>query len=135
MELGINVADILSLSQTSRSEGVALDRVCLDRLYNRLGFHDADQLVCRAVDEIATRVTDSSRYWSIGDWGALLDCVNGIDKLATQVGMPALARCARDVAGCIRFADRPALDATLWRMTHLGEASVAAVSGQQDLSL
>lgn len=129
------MADILSLTGAARAETVALDRECLDKLYERLGFHDADHLVCRAVDELSQRLGECGPLWSSGDWTALHGCIGRIDQMATQVGMPALARSARDVVTCIRSGDRPALDATLWRMIRIGEASLNAVWGQQDLSL
>ena len=133
--MGVPVADILFLARAAQPEAVSLDRDCLDKLYERLGFHDADHLVCRAVEDLSQRLAEAGSVWRDADWGNLLETAQRVDQIATQVGLPALARCARDVAECIQTGDRPALDATLWRLVRIGETTLNAVWGQQDLSL
>jgi hypothetical protein len=125
----------MSISRATRAEPVCLDSECLERLYERLGFHDADHLVCRAVDELAQRVAQCTDLWQKGDWQRLNETARCVHQLATQIGMPVLARVARDVSYCVNISDRPALDATLDRMTRLGEAALKAMWGQQDLSI
>ena len=112
-----------------------LDQDCIDKVYQTLGFHYADQLVHRVVDDLAMRLTHCNHLWNEANWDELQKVSCHIATLSKRVGLPALARCAQGVAECIEAADWPALDATLWRMTRVGEASVAAIWGRQNLSL
>lgn len=129
------MAEIVVLNRSNRPEPVGLDQEFLTNLYERLGFHDADYLLCRAVEDIAKRLHQCAKLWSRGDWKDLRAAVASINKSATQVGMPVLARIARDVRDCIDAGDRSALDATLARMVRIGEGSLTEVWGQQDMSI
>lgn len=126
------VALLFTLEQ---NESVRLDPDRLGSLYRQLGEATAEDVVCRAIEELALRLTRCERHWRQQEWQALHKGARSLIAIAEQVGMTGLARVAGDVAGAVEAGDRAAVGATLFRLIRIGEKSLTAVWDIQDLSL
>ena len=123
------VAQVLTLAQY---EPVRLDPTRLDELYDRLGEENADNVICRAIEELALRISECERQWRKNDWTALRKSARSLVAIADQIGMSALARVAQDVAGTAERRDMVASGATLFRLIRIGERSLTAIWDGRD---
>ncbi|ATG42066.1 MULTISPECIES: hypothetical protein [Phaeobacter] len=131
--MGFNVvAQILTVIH---KENVRLDSDKLSDLYAQLGEAGAEDVVCRAIEELAVRLSHCERLWRQNDMANLRKSARSLIAIADQIGMTAMARVARDVTGAIDIDDFAAVSATLFRLMRIGERSLTAVWEQQDLSV
>ncbi len=96
-------------------------------LYSELGENGADRVVCRAMEEMAARLSEMQK---LADEEALADLVRTARLLSTlgdQIGMATFSRVARDVARAAASGDVTAQAATLARLIRIGERSLTAV--------
>ncbi|MFW8633464.1 hypothetical protein [Cribrihabitans pelagius] len=117
------------------SEKVRLDPGKLAELYDQLGETGAEDVVCRAIEEMAVRLTHCERLWRQNDMTNLRKSARSLIAISDQIGMTAMAAIARDVMQAVDADDFPAIAATLFRLMRVGERSLTAVWDQQDLSL
>lgn len=118
-----------------KREPVRLDPDRLTLLYQQMGERGADDVICRAIEELAVRLSHCERLWREERWGELRKCARSLIAISDQVGMSSLARVARDVTESIDNCDAVAVSATLHRLTRIGERSLLAVWDLQDLSV
>ena len=126
------MADILSVMH---NETVRLDPGKLNELYAQLGEAGAEDVVCRAIEELAVRLSHCERLWRQSDLPNLRKSARSLVAIAEQIGMSAMAKIAGDVTDAIDIDDQPAIAATLFRLLRVGERSLTAVWEQQDLSV
>ncbi|MDX5402662.1 MAG: hypothetical protein LPK02_10775 [Rhodobacterales bacterium] len=129
---GEMVEQVVMLMQDER---VRLDHDRLGELYAQLGESGAEDVVCRAMEELAARLAQAARMYRQGQRGDLRKSARSIAAIADQIGMLMLARVARDVTTCIDLDDSVGLAATLARLLRIGERSLTAVWDLKDLSL
>lgn len=130
---GVNVVtQVLNLIQT---EPVRLDPDRLEGLYQQLGERTAEDIVCRAIEELAVRLAQCERSWRDDKMAALSKIAHSIIAIADQVGMTALAGVAGDVRDAAKSGDPVATGATLFRLVRIGERSLTAVWDTQDLTI
>ncbi|KRS19829.1 hypothetical protein [Roseovarius indicus] len=110
-----------------QSETVRLDPDRLDELFLQLGHQAAEDVVCRALEELAARLTHVERFYRQGKMRDMRKCARSLGAIADQLGMEALARVARDVSGCSDAGDAVALAATLARLLRVGEVSLTEI--------
>lgn len=118
-----------------QNETVRLDPDRLGNLYLQLGEVGAEDVVCRAIEELAVRLAHCERLWRQKDNAGLRKCTRSLIAIADQVGMIALSRVAGDVTHAIDSGDPAATGATLFRLVRIGERSLTAVWDLQDLSV
>ncbi len=123
---------IITLAQ---NETVRLDSDRLGELYAQLGEAGAEDVVCRAMEELAVRLSHSERLFRQGDMEDLRKSARSLVAISEQIGMHSVARVARDVTYCIDDNDPVALAATLSRLLRIGERSLTAIWDMQDLSI
>lgn len=123
--------EVTTLVQT---EQVRLDPGRLSTLYHQLGEVNAEDVVCRAVEELAVRMARCERFWRISDWQGLRKDVRSLVAIADQIGMIRLSRVALDVTTAIDNNDAVATAATLTRLLRVGERSLTAVWDLQDIT-
>ena len=123
-----------SFSLLNPQEPVRLDAGRLGDLYNQLGETDAEDVVCRALEELAQRLGDAEMLYHAAQFVPLRKSVRSLVGIADQVGMPALARSAVHVVDCVDQGDPVALAATLARLMRVAEQSLAAVCNLQGVS-
>ncbi len=117
------------------NESVRLDPEKLTDLYAQLGQAGAEDVVCRAIEELAVRLSHCERLWRQNDLENLRKSARSLIAISDQVGMDAMARIAGDVTAAIDGEDQVATAATLFRLLRVGERSLTAVWEQQDLSV
>lgn len=108
-------------------EIVRLNPDCLEELYAQLGEAGAEDVVCRALEELAVRLSHTDRCWRRGRMGDLSKSARSLIAISDQIGMHMLSRVARDVANCAESGDAIALAATLSRLIRIGERSLSEV--------
>lgn len=118
-----------------QEETVRLNPDQLGTLYRKLGDASAEDVICRAVEEMAVRLTTCERLWRDADYAALRKSVRSLAAISEQVGMDALAAVARDVIIAIDADDTVATAATLFRLVRVGERSLTAVWDLRDMSI
>lgn len=123
---------IITLAQ---NETVRLDSDRLGELYAQLGEAGAEDVVCRAMEELAVRLAHSERLYRQGDMADLRKSARSLVAIAEQIGMHSVSRVAQDVTYCIDDDDHVALAATLSRLLRIGERSLTAIWDMQDLSI
>ncbi|MCR9108338.1 hypothetical protein [Marivita sp. XM-24bin2] len=111
------------------------DETTLDALSRDLGPDVAENIFCRALEDIAQRFIHIRNAYSAGDHGALRKSVHAVIPIAVQIGLPTLARIGRDVVTCIDQSDPVALAATLSRFLQFGESAISCADLGIDLSL
>ncbi len=132
-ELGVKVvANILTVVH---KETVQLDPDKLSDLYNELGQRGAEDLVCRAIEELAVRLTHCERLWRSNDVANLRKSARSLIAISDQIGMTAMSNIARDVTLAIDSNDTSAMAATLFRLIRVGERSLTAIWDQHDLTV
>jgi len=112
-----------------------LDPDKLGGLYQQLGEAGAEDVVCRAIEELAVRLSHCERLWRRQDLNGLRKSARSLVAISEQIGMTTLARVAGDVTGAVDADDRAVVGATLFRLLRIGEKSLTAVWDLQDLSV
>ncbi|WP_119839458.1 hypothetical protein [Pseudooceanicola algae] len=118
-----------------QQEAVRLDPDRLEALYFQLGEAGAEDVLCRAMEEIALRLGHTERLFRQGRRAEMRKSSRSLVAMAEQIGMNALARVAQDVTQCIDDDDFVALAATLARLLRVGEQSLTAVWDLQGVHL
>lgn len=124
-----------SITQLNPREPIAVDRDRLGALYVELGETSAEDIVCRAMEELALRMSHCTRLYRIGDMANLRKSARSLIAIAEQIGMGGLAIAAEAVTDCVDRNDRVALAATLTRLMRTGEGSLTAVWELQDVTV
>lgn len=115
-------------------ETVRLDHGRVESLYRQLGETGAEDVICRAIEELAVRLAHCERLWRKGRLEDLRKSARSLIAIADQIGMTTLSRVAGDVTRTIDAQDAAALGATLCRLMRIGERSLTAVWDLQDIS-
>ena len=118
-----------------QSETVRLDPDRLEELYHQLGEAGAENVVCRALEELAVRLSYTERCYREFQLDDMRKSARSLVAIAEQIGMQTLARVALDVTRCIDDQDRIALAATLSRLLRIGERSLHEIWDFQDLTI
>lgn len=117
------------------SEKVHVNPDQLEGLYSTLGNVAAEDVVCRAMEELALRLAHCDRLYRSCEFSDLRKSSRSMIAIADQIGMTKLSRVANDVTLCIDSGDEIALAATFTRLIRTGEASLSAIWDLQDITL
>lgn len=123
------------ITTMNMTEIVRLDPDRLAELYCQLGEAGAEDVVCRAIEELAVRLTHCDRLWRNNEHAELRKSARSLIAISDQIGMTMLARVAGDVTQAIDADDTVAVAATLSRLIRIGERSLTAVWDLQDMSV
>ncbi len=115
------------LAVLRHEEGVRLDPDPLVALYSDLGQSGAERVICRAMEEMAARLTDILRHADEGHNDALVRGARLLGKVADQIGLASLARVTADVIRTTEVGDETGQAATLARLVRIGDRSLTAV--------
>lgn len=118
-----------------QSEAVHLDQNRLEQLYLQLGEAGAEDVVCRALEELAVRLSHTERCFRQQQVQDMRKSARSLIAIAEQIGMCKLARVARDVTQSIDLHDKVAIAATLARLLRIGETSLHEIWDVQDYSV
>lgn len=125
----------MQVLQIKPMEQVQLDQDRLGALYSQLGPAGAENVVCRALEELAYRLAHCTALYQAKKWDELRKNTRSLVAIAEQVGMSALSHVAGDVTYCLDRADWTGVASTLSRMIRVGERSLTAVWDIQDFSI
>lgn len=117
------------------SEQIQLDQGRLGALYTQLGEKGAESVVCRAMEELASRMAQCETFWRSNNREKLRKQARSLIAIADQIGMERLALVAGDVTASIDEMDEVATAATLSRLLRIGERSLSAIWSMEDLSI
>ncbi len=123
------------VSVLRQEERVRLDPDRLQQLYEQLGEAEAEDVVCRAMEEVAVRLSHTERLYRQERMRDMRKSASSLIAISEQIGMNALATVARDVTRCIDNGDIVALGATLARLLRVGERSLTAIWDLQDVTV
>lgn len=121
------------VTSLQQREPVLLDNDRLNDLYTQLGQQAAEDVVCRALEEMAARLSQIDKSYCAGEWSDLRKNARGLGAIADQLGIMLLAKVARDVKDCVDLGDPVATAATLARLMRVGEASLTEVWDMRDI--
>lgn len=116
-------------------ENVRLDPERLNALFCQLGETGAENVICRAMEELAVRLAELNPLARSGKWAELAKLSRSLIAIAEQIGMTSLASVAADVTYCAQLDDHHALAATLARLQRIGDRSLTTIWDTQDLSV
>ena len=111
------------------------DEDTLTGLSRDLGPSVAENILCRALEDIALRFVQIRTDYGSGNHQALRKSVHAVIPIAAQIGLPGLSQIGRDVLICVDQADPVALAATLCRFLRWGETAMSCADMGLDLSL
>ncbi len=112
-----------------------LDRNRILELGVRLGPMGAEDLISRAMEDLAVLLAQLNRAFDEQRLADMREVAVKISALAIQVGMPCLALIGRDVAHLTQTADGAALAAVTARLDRIAEQSLLAIWNIEDMSL
>ena len=123
------------ITQIKPKEPVHVDQDRLSALYSQLGEASAEDVVCRAMEELALRLSHCDRLYRSSAWVELRKSVRSLIAIADQIGMSALSSVAAQVTDCIDQENQISLAATLGRLMRIGEESLTAIWDLQDFTI
>ena len=129
------MSKVTNITLLRLSEHVKVDHDRLDALYSEMDHAAAEDMVCRAMEELALRMAQCDRLYRASDFEELRKSSRSLIAIADQIGMTVMARVARDVADCARLRDPVPLAATLARLMRTGEESLTAIWDLQDVTI
>jgi len=131
--IGVKMVD--HVTRLVPTETVRLNSEKLNNLYCQLGEAGAEDIVCRAIEELAVRLSHCERLWRQDEMPELRKSARSLIAISDQIGMETLARVAGDVTKSIDTNEPTAVSATFFRLLRIGERSLTAVWDLQDLSV
>lgn len=111
------------------------DEDTLNELSRDLGPSVAENILCRALEDMAVRFAQIREEYSAGNERALRKSVRSLIPIADQVGLPTLSSVAQDVLICVDRGEGVALAATLCRLLRSGEMAISCAEMGMDLSV
>ncbi|MFO7771151.1 MAG: hypothetical protein R6V38_07355 [Roseovarius gahaiensis] len=118
-----------------QDEAVRLDATRLETLVAQLGATGAEDVICRALEELAARLSHTERCYREARSDDMRRSARSLIAISDQIGMQKLAQVAGDVTDCVDRGDRIALAATLARLLRIGERSLGEMWDIQDLRI
>lgn len=131
----MRVNDVDQVRVLAQNEAVRLDPDRLEALYAQLGEAGAEDVVCRAMEELAVRLSMIERLYRQDRTDEMRKAARSLMGIADQIGMHTLCRVAGDVTGCIDAGDPVALAAVLTRLLRIGERSLTEIWDMQGMHL
>ena len=108
-------------------ERPAMDTAQIETLCTDLGRNAAEDVVCRAMEELAQRMCQLQTQARSGPREDMHKGLRALAAIADQIGLCSLSKVAHDVAACIEMGDAVAEAATLARLARTDERSLTAL--------
>ncbi|MBV7395001.1 hypothetical protein KUW09_02780 [Mameliella alba] len=104
-----------------------MDPAQIETLRGDLGRPAAEDVVCRAMEEVAQRMCTLQNQALSGPREEMHKGLRALAAIADQIGLCSLSRVAHDVMACIELGDAVAEAATMARLARVGERSLTAL--------
>lgn len=124
-----------TVTQIQLNESVQVNYARLNALYGEMDPTNAEDVVCRAMEELALRMGHCDRLYRKGQLNELKRSAKSLIGIADQIGMDVLSQVASDVVQCAEARDQVAIAATLGRLMRIGEGSLTAIWDLQDVTI
>ncbi len=115
-------------------ETVRMDADRVASLCTQLGEGAAEDVICRAMEELAVRLRKIETAFHDDDYNTMRKCARSMIAIADQIGLTTLARVAADVAHSVDAMNPVAIASTYTRLIRVSDQSLTAVWDVQDLS-
>ncbi|WP_322867637.1 hypothetical protein U5922_016365 [Aquicoccus sp. G2-2] len=125
----------MNVSILAQDEPVQVDSAKLEALYRQLGDASAEDIMCRAMEELAVRLSQAEAFFRGGKTEDLRKTARLIAAISEQIGMQMLSVVGTHVVQCIEAGDDIALAAVLARLIRVGERSLTEIWELQNFSL
>lgn len=109
------------------SEEAVVDQDELTRIFIKMEYSKAEEIISSAIDELSRSLTHAERLNQNAETAKLLVVVQAIADLAALLGMAGLAQVSRDVAKCCDQNNRVAVSATVARLLRVGKGSLKEI--------
>ncbi len=119
----------------SPAESPDMDPAPIRTLYRDLGQHAAEDVVCRAMEQLAQRLCQVQDLAVSGPREDMSKVLRSLSAIAEQIGMTALSRVAHDVINCLALGDVVGESATMARLAHTGEKSLTELWDLNEFTL
>lgn len=107
----------------------------IETLCTDLGRNAAEDVVCRAMEELAQRLCLLQQQAQSGPREDLHKGLRALAAISHQIGMCSFSKVAQDVMVCIELGDTVAEAATLARLARIGERSLHALWDLNEFSI
>lgn len=124
---GIDRPISAQIAQLIPRDVMRIDPEPLARLQAALGPQGAEDVVCRALEDISHRLRRLSEDHANDDLDRVARGARSIAAVSAQIGLRDLAHVAGHVLDCAGRVDPAALDATLARMFRVGRRAVTEI--------
>ena len=114
-------------------EVVRQDVEAIAAIYRNLGAPVAEQMVTRALGELALTMTGIVEKVRVQDLRDLARQLSRLGRLAEDIGLISLASIAGDARTCLERADGTAFSAVWARLMRVAEQSLSPQAGVADL--
>ncbi|MCK0151662.1 hypothetical protein MWU54_16590 [Marivita sp. S6314] len=111
------------------------DEDTLNALSRDLGPNVAENILCRALEDMASRLSQIREHYTRAETPELRKSVRALIPIAEQIGLPCVATIAEDVVICVDRGEGVALAATLCRLLRSAELAISCAEVGMDLSL
>lgn len=115
------------------NEVVLLNRDRIVQLKRQLGERAAQDVLCRAVEEIALRLEQVNDRYVQQEYAEMRKCTRSLLAIADQIGLDTLTMVADDVVWCVDTGDMVAMAATHDRLLRIGQSSLTEIWEMQDV--
>ncbi len=116
-------------------ERIRQDGEAIAALYRNLGTVTAEQLVTRALGELALTMSGLDAQVRAHDLGDVTRQLRRLQRMAENLGMISLCVVSGDASTCLQSGDSTAFSAVWARLMRIAERSLAADKGMADLSV
>ena len=114
---------------------IEVNRGQLDTLCGQIGPQATEEVVCRAMEELAVRLGSISTHLCDGEAEPVAKLARSMVGIADQVGLVTLATAARNLSDAAASGDHHAMTATGVRLARVGDSSLLEVFCIQGLSI
>jgi hypothetical protein len=104
-----------------------MDPTQLQTLFVALPDHEAEDIVCRALEDIASRLDRLQTARAAGDFAEIGSPANRMAAIADQIGLTEVSLVARHIANASEMGCGVALGATLARLERAFDAAVSHI--------
>ena len=117
------------------AETVGFERAQVDALYGDLGPARAEDILCRALHQMMSRLERADAGFRAENTVAAQKHLRRLAVMSDQIGLTSLGHCARAVQQAMKQKDRIATAATLVRLHRNMRKSIATLGELRDLSI
>lgn len=112
-----------------------MDRAQIETLCADLGHNAAEDVICRAMEQLAQRLCNIQDQAVAGPREDMHKSLRSLAAIADQIGLCSLSRVAHHVMACVELGDHVAEAATLARLARTGERSLTALWDLNEFSV